>query len=110
MAMGLRDPDRVALNEPAARQAFLASLNQALRHPNGLAQDAVVITRPWDFELKDVSPPVQLWHGEADRNAPLALARHIARSLPHCSPRYIPNEGHFSMVAHYLGDLLRLLA
>ncbi|MDP9430029.1 MAG: hypothetical protein M3Q47_14670 [Actinomycetota bacterium] len=39
--------------------------------------------------------PVQLWHGRADWQAPLAGARLLAAVLPEASLRVLPGAGHF---------------
>jgi pimeloyl-ACP methyl ester carboxylesterase len=34
------------------------------------------------FPLSEVKTPVHLWHGARDTNAPIAIARRLARELP----------------------------
>jgi pimeloyl-ACP methyl ester carboxylesterase len=51
--------------------------------------------RPWHFQLEDISAPVVLWHGTADRNVPVGLARLVERRVPHCTANIIEGAGHF---------------
>ena len=44
---------------------------------------------------------VQLWHGEADTNTPLAMARYMQKALPKCRATFIPGEGHVSMMHNH---------
>jgi pimeloyl-ACP methyl ester carboxylesterase len=93
------EPDRQALSDPDAQSAMFKSVREALRQGSrGLIQDAALFEKPWGFELEKIRIPVQLWHGEADRNAPPAMGRFLARTLPDCRARFYPGEGHFSLL------------
>ena len=48
----------------------------------GATQELALIQRPWPFSLSEVTTPVHLWHGARDTNAPIAIARRLARELP----------------------------
>jgi pimeloyl-ACP methyl ester carboxylesterase len=48
----------------------------------GTVQELALTKRPWPFPLREVTTPVHLWHGAADRNAPIAFARRLAGELP----------------------------
>ncbi len=61
---------------------------------------------PWDFGLRDVQMPVSLWQGMADQILPAAMARHLAAALPACTARYLEGEGHLSLVARHIGEVL----
>jgi pimeloyl-ACP methyl ester carboxylesterase len=50
--------------------------------------------RPWVFDLSAVATEVHLWHGEADRLAPVSTARWLATRLPRCTAHFLPGEGH----------------
>jgi len=72
---------------PEARQAGLRiefeAVADALRPgTRGTVQELALIQRPWPFPLSEVSTPVHLWHGARDTNAPIAIARRLARELP----------------------------
>ena len=72
---------------PSARPADLRiefeAVADALRPgTRGTVQELALIERPWPFSLSEVKTPVHLWHGARDTNAPIAIARRLARELP----------------------------
>jgi pimeloyl-ACP methyl ester carboxylesterase len=60
----------------------------------GFAHDLRLHVRPWHFDLSALTVDVHLWHGEADRLAPVSTARWLAARLPRCTPRFPTGEGH----------------
>jgi pimeloyl-ACP methyl ester carboxylesterase len=60
----------------------------------------VLLGRPWGFELRDISTPVNLWQGESDVLVPPAMARHMCAQLPDCRACYFPGEGHLLVIDH----------
>jgi pimeloyl-ACP methyl ester carboxylesterase len=63
-------------------------------------------TRPWGFRLEDIRAPVQLWQGEQDANAPVAMGRYLAGAIPECQASFYHGEGHF----HFIDRLSEILA
>jgi pimeloyl-ACP methyl ester carboxylesterase len=51
-----------------------------------------------------------MWHGEADANVPVALARWVAGSIPGCRPEFVAGEGHYSTLLRGAEQILRSLA
>ena len=124
MRQGLRQPDKLmtrvmadlppadqrALSEPRTRQSFLNMLHEALRQgTRGMAWDAVLVAHPWGFDLRKITLPVYLWHGDADLNAPLAMGGAMAEQLPHSYFHILPGEGHFSAVVRHMPSILQTL-
>jgi pimeloyl-ACP methyl ester carboxylesterase len=66
----------------------------------GVVWDTRVLTRPWGFRAADITVPTYLWHGEADRNVPPAMGAYLARMIPQCQARFLPNEGHLMYLNH----------
>jgi pimeloyl-ACP methyl ester carboxylesterase len=64
----------------------------------------------WDFRPQDIRIAVHLWHGEADANAPVAMGRYMATTIPNSQVSYYPGEGHLSLMAKYATEILRALA
>ncbi len=60
-------------------EAVADALRQGTR---GAGQELALTKRPWPFPLSEIKTPVHLWHGARDTNAPIAIARNIARELP----------------------------
>lgn len=107
MMAGMVSPDRDLFADPDYRALVLASTAEALRQGGrGPAWELTLIARPWDFPLEDVRMPVSLWQGLADQILPAAMARRLAAALPACKPRYLPGEGHLSLVVRHIGEVL----
>ena len=103
-------PDRAALSTPELREHTRHQLREALRAGwEGYAQDELIITtRPWGFRVDEIRVPVHLWHAELDRLVPVRSARYVVRTIPSCSARFLPDEGHMLTVRH-AEEILRTL-
>ena len=111
MMAGMVSPDRDLFADPGYRALMLESTAQALRQGGrGPAWELTLIARPWDFRLADVRMPVTLWQGLADQILPAAMARRLAGALPACDAHYLPGEGHLSLVARHIEEVLADLA
>ncbi len=107
---GLPPVDQAVLAEPRVRQAFLALRHEAWRQGGrGLAWDAALVSRAWGFGLEEITLPVYLWHGDADRHAPLAMGLQLAASLRNSRVQVVPNEGHFSLAVRHMETILQTL-
>lgn len=107
---GMPPQDLAILAKPEFAGAFLEATNESWRcGTRGTALDATLTARPWDFHLDRIAMPVHLWHGEADRNVPVALARYVARTIPDCRAHFHANEGHLSLLVNHLDEILSAL-
>ncbi|MCC6456043.1 MAG: alpha/beta hydrolase [Caldilineaceae bacterium] len=107
---GLPPVDQAVLSDPRTRQSFLNLLHEAFRQgPRGLAWDATLIARPWGFSLREIKLPVNFWHGDADRNAPLAMGGYLAEQLANSYLHILPGEGHFSVAVRHMPAILQTL-
>jgi pimeloyl-ACP methyl ester carboxylesterase len=59
--------------------------------------------------MEEINMPVYLWHGQADWNAPVAMGRFVAQSIPCCQVHFCPNEGHLSLLRHHFEEVLQVL-
>ncbi|WP_254406349.1 alpha/beta fold hydrolase [Streptomyces sp. AC627_RSS907] len=85
-------------------------LKHALAAGNeGWVEDLQVLTRPWGFDLGDVTAPVELWHGDVDRMVPVAHGQWLAGRLPTARAHIESGHGHISIAVGSLGDKLDLL-
>jgi pimeloyl-ACP methyl ester carboxylesterase len=86
-------------------------LQEALRQgPRGAQRDTLLMVSPWDFRPQDIQVHVQMWHGEADRNAPPAMGRWVADAIPGSAIQFFPGEGHLSLFVKYAERILRTFA
>lgn len=99
--------DRQVLERPGVLPLSLQTIAAALSTPV-LAEEIGLFRRPWGFELSEVRVPVELWHGEADNNVPIAHGRRIAAALPHCRATWIPGAGHYLIFDCWRPILARL--
>ena len=72
-------------------EAVADALRQGTR---GAVQELAVAKRPWPFPLSEIKTPVHLWHGAGDTNAPIAIARNLARELPDATLHISDSAGH----------------
>lgn len=104
-------PDRAVLRQPKIRRALIASVHAAVRQGGrGPLRDLVLYSRPWGFALEEIAMPVHLWHGEADATVPAAMGHDQADRLADCRARFLPGEGHFSLIVNHLDEILATLA
>jgi pimeloyl-ACP methyl ester carboxylesterase len=112
-----KQTDRIAALAPAADKAVYADVRirgimtantlEAYRQgAKGAAWDAALFARPWGFDPAAIQTHIHLWHGEADMSVPIANGRYMAKTLPHCTATFLPDEAHLSTIIHYMGAAL----
>lgn len=87
LSKGLPPPDREVLAEVAADPQrwtrFVEDTAEAFRQGGaGVRADLAVASRPWGFQLREISVPTWLWHGAADEDMPIAAAWRMAPDDP----------------------------
>lgn len=95
--------ERARLADPAERAAaslsFLAAAEGGVR---GMIEDFITYSGAWGFDVREVTAPVQLWHGAGDPLVPVEHALQLAVELPDCRVFLDPDEGH-----HFFRSRLR---
>jgi len=111
MAAWAPEPDRTLLQRAEIRDGFMACFEEACRQgPRGPVADLRLIARPWGFDVAAVSVPVLLWHGERDRNVPVASGRYLASAIPHCRATFYPDDAHLSVPLNHQEEIFGALA
>jgi pimeloyl-ACP methyl ester carboxylesterase len=83
------------------------SFAEALRNGvEGWLEDDLAFTRPWGFELAEITAPVMLWQGSADLMVPFAHGQWLASRVPGAVAHLEDGEGHLSIG---IGALDRML-
>lgn len=68
--------------------------------PGGLADDDLAHVNPWGFSPADITVPVRIVHGEADRVVPVQHAHRLAALIPHAELSTVPSASHLSVLPH----------
>lgn len=93
------------------REACIRSEVEAFRPGlRGLSWDTRLLTRPWGFRLEEIRVPVYLWHGTADDQATVPMARYLAGTIPTCKATLCENEGHLLLFPHWEEILTQLIS
>jgi pimeloyl-ACP methyl ester carboxylesterase len=91
--------DKAYLRRLDVRDILVQSLSEAFRSGSaGPAWEMGLYARSWGFPLEEIRAPVDLWHGEEDANAPVAMGRYLAASIPGCRARFYSGEGHLHFI------------
>lgn len=94
----LPEPDRQIVSDPEFTQGFLAMVLESLKKgARGAQHESLLTVTDWGFRPQDIRLPVLLWHGEEDRNNPVAMGRWMAEAIPNCHASFYPGEGHLSL-------------
>ncbi len=94
--------DQAVLAEPELRGRMIANSTELYRQGGrGMYDEALVLARPWGFELSELRVPVDVWHGSLDETVPLGMATHLAEAIPTARLRLFPDEGHHLLYSHW---------
>lgn len=103
--------DQAMMADPRIARVFMQDMATSMQQgTRGMAWDAVLVARPWEIDLAAITGPVTLWHGDADRNAPVAMAHQLHARLPHSRLHILPDEGHFSLGLRHFDTIIREVA
>jgi pimeloyl-ACP methyl ester carboxylesterase len=70
----------------------------------GWLDDDIAFTRPWGFELTDISVPVLLWQGRQDKMVPFAHGEWLAERIPNVEARFTEEDGHVTLAANRIPE------
>ncbi|UYN83055.1 MAG: alpha/beta hydrolase [Microcella sp.] len=91
-------PDRAVAERQGAAEPFAAFLADALREgTRGVLRDLQLAASPWGFTPQSGASSVAVWHGAADRNAPVGSAHWLADRLPEAVVTVTDDDGHISL-------------
>jgi len=97
--------DRAVLDTlgPVLRESFRRGVRTGA---HGMVAEAKLFARFVGKWLAGVPVPVWWWHGAADHVVPIAMARRAAALLPDCRTRFSTDDGHFSVIATHMAEIL----
>lgn len=110
LGLALAPPDRRVLAHVEVQREIVASMAEAFRQgARGYAWDDRLFSRPWGIPLERITISIRLWHGEADVEAPPAMAHALVQALPFAQLTLVPGEGHLLLYDHW-AEVLRAAA
>ncbi len=103
--------DQDVMRQPGVLEGIAKDYGEAFRQgTRGAVHEGALFASDWGFKLSEVTRPVQLWHGEQDINAPVAMGRFQARHLPNCQATFYPTDGHISIIVNHAAEILMALS
>jgi pimeloyl-ACP methyl ester carboxylesterase len=93
----LPEVDRAALTGEFGED-LAGSFHDGLRlGVDGWLDDDLAFTKPWGFELAEVTVPTAIWQGSEDLMVPFAHGQWLASRVPGVAAHLEPGEGHLSV-------------
>ncbi len=91
----LSESDRAQLARPEFIQIIRESTpEQALNGVWGWVDDDLAFTRPWGFDVGEISVPVLVWYGTTDVLVPATHGEWLAAKVPGCVVKLDDDAGH----------------
>jgi pimeloyl-ACP methyl ester carboxylesterase len=104
------EADYNALAAPGRMEALTRLMNESLRQGTKWAvADLRLYVRDFGFSMHDVRTPIAMFHGEADRNSPVALARRVASESSMVTLTTLPGAAHLSTLCDHFESTAALL-
>jgi pimeloyl-ACP methyl ester carboxylesterase len=95
----LDSSDKQVVGDIAIRRIIAETHAEALRESvDGWIDDVIALSRPWEFELSNVSVPVLLWHGGEDIFSPVSHMQWLAKRIGASELVLRPGSAHFAAV------------
>jgi len=106
----LPEADRAIVSDSDVQRGFISAVREAMRQGTGGAfHESLLSVTDYGFRLQEIQTPIRLWHGEADKNIPVEMARFAASAVPKCEAVFYPNEGHLSLFKKHAAEFIRAL-
>src|SRR5437588_4255048 len=102
--------DREVFAREEIKTMFLDDIGDTGGRLRAPVEDIILFTRDWGFLLREVTPPVKWWHGDADHIVPLAHGQRCVERLPNAELFVRPGESHLGGFAAAEEVLETLLA
>jgi pimeloyl-ACP methyl ester carboxylesterase len=108
----LPEADKKVLEDPQIRSMLIKESAESFRQGSkGAYNEGKIYARSWGFNLEDISPKlkVYIWHGDADKNVPIAMGRGMCKAIPNCKGKFYEGEGHYSTIFNYYEEIIETL-
>ena len=105
------ESDKRALYASQDAETFANTIREGFRTGSlGVAHDDILINQDWSFDLTDVKPRIDIWHGHLDANVPIHAAEYLHDALPNTRLHLQPEAGHFFIFEHWNKILSSLIS
>lgn len=90
--------DQAIMNDPTWQRFLVRGVVEALRSGvEGWIDEAMLMFSGWDeLDVAQVRASLTWWHGDHDRNSPLAAVRRLVERVPHARLVVWPDAGHLT--------------
>lgn len=106
----LPQADYDVFENPGRYEAFGYSLREALRQgTRGPVWDMRLFVHPLSIRTQDIRMPLHVFHGEKDRNVPIALVRDSLAHIPTAALTTYPYDAHVSTLCNHFDEIARAL-
>jgi pimeloyl-ACP methyl ester carboxylesterase len=104
--------DQRVLEIPEVRRTYARTAVESYRQGmQANVEEALLLAKRWEFQVEEITfERIFLWHGEQDRLMPVATARLLAQTLPHCRATFYPDTGHLSTAVTHADEILSTLS
>jgi pimeloyl-ACP methyl ester carboxylesterase len=109
--MSMPVADYAVLEKQPSRVDYLMRMTREsmAQGTKGAVWDMRLYVHDWDFRLDEIHMPLKLFHGEQDRNAPIAMVRKAMTMLPNAELVTYQNEAHLSTLCNRLAEFAPVL-
>jgi pimeloyl-ACP methyl ester carboxylesterase len=103
--------DWILLRQPEIRRMYAETAVESYQQGiQANVEEALLLAKRWPFPAEWITcARFFLWHGEQDRNMPVAPARRFARAFPQCQATFYADSGHISTVVAHADDIITSL-
>jgi pimeloyl-ACP methyl ester carboxylesterase len=110
MKKGFAEVDQKIYEIPLVEQSLLYTMEVALSQGiDGAREDAKIYKKEWRFSLSEIDHPILMWHGGEDENVKVETARYVSENLPNCTPVFMEQEGHLSLIYTHAEEIIKTL-
>ena len=104
------ESDRAVMESPGVSEVLehmvLGAFSQGIE---GVYRDWILTTSPWGFSPEDIKIPVSIFHGTEDATVPVESGHILERLIPEARARFIPKEGHLSILFNHYEEVFEAL-
>lgn len=106
---GGSEPDKALLRDPEIYSICKRNLREAGQIPaDVLAEELIMLSRPWGFSVTDIGVPTHLWHRRQDHYCSPEHAEALSTLIPDCTPIIRDDWGHYFYYGQWRSLLVQI--